>query len=148
MSNVDVNVKCECNHSESGLLSDFSLSIAQFKIALALHENSKNPFTSQPNPCRAIITHVLPKEHRRHGVQGLLGPGREPVDAAVVHESREVSAARAQYVPHGRHGQHDVQVVGALVHEVLPNGLPCGRHTGFVRLVTDLCSQTEDGQVL
>ena len=35
----------------------------------------------------------------------------------------EVPAARHQRFPDGRHGQHDVQVVGALVDEELPDAL-------------------------
>ena len=42
---------------------------------------------------------------------------------ALLQGTWEISAAGPQGVPHWRHAQDDVQVVGTLVHEVLPHGL-------------------------
>ena len=42
---------------------------------------------------------------------------------ALLQGTWEISAAGPQGVPHRRHAQDDVQVVGTLVHEVLPHGL-------------------------
>ena len=80
----------------------------------------------------------MSKEHGGHGLQGLPGPGHEPVDAAVVDHAREVSAAGAQRVAHGGHGQHHVQVVDALADVVLPDGLADRRDAMLTRLVSHL----------
>ncbi len=72
------------------------------------------------------------------GEEGLLGPRHEPVDDGVVDEAGKVAAAGAQGVADGRHGQHDVQVVGALGDEVLEDALLGRAGAVLARFVADL----------
>lgn len=58
-----------------------------------------------------------------YGVQSLLRPGLKPVNDCVVDQPRKVTAARAQRLTHGGHGQNHVQVVAALQHKLCPAGI-------------------------
>ena len=74
----------------------------------------------------------MTKKHRCYGCQRLDWPWHEPVNATVVDKPREVTASRTQGLAHRRHRQDDVEVVGALIDEVLPNAL-AGRRAASVR---------------
>lgn len=71
-------------------------------------------------------------------MQGLLGPGCEPVDGDVVDQTGEVPAACLEDVSHWRHGQHYVQVVDRLLDEVAPDALLGGGQTQFGGFFTNL----------
>ena len=90
-------------------------------------------------------SYVSRQEGGGDGEERLLGPRHEPVDDGIVDKARKVAAPGPERVADGRHGEHDVQIVGALGDEVLPDAL-LGR-TGAVAhgLVAHLA---EDGLLL
>ena len=77
-----------------------------------------------PQTHHSAHTTDLCQELAGHCVQGLLGPGSEPVDGGVVDQAREVPAASLEDLPDGRHAEDDVQVAGTLLDEVGPHALP------------------------
>ena len=66
-------------------------------------------------------THISGNKNAGDSEQGLLGPGKEPIDIGVIDHSREVSTPSSQRIPYRRHGQHHVKIVGAFVYVVLPD---------------------------
>ncbi|RNA15601.1 hypothetical protein BpHYR1_015874 [Brachionus plicatilis] len=58
--------------------------------------------------------HVGYQERGGHGKKGLFGPRHEPVDDGVVDQSGKIAASGAQSVAYRGHGQHYVQIAGAV----------------------------------
>lgn len=71
-------------------------------------------------------------------MQSLLRPGSKPIDTTIIDETRKVTASCSKGLSHGRHGQDNMEIVGAFVDKVLPNRLPCGWYTGFVCFISHL----------
>ena len=71
-------------------------------------------------------------------MQGLFGPGSEPVNGDIVDQTGEIPAACLEDVSHWRHGQHNVQVVDRLLDEVAPDTLLGGRQTQLGGFLTNL----------
>ena len=89
------------------------------------------------------FSHVATLSHLREelscdGLQGLLGPGSEPVDGGVVDQPREVAAASLEQFSDGRHAEDNVEVARTLLDEEGPHTLFCGGTTRLDCLVTNL----------
>jgi len=55
-----------------------------------------------------------------HGQQSGLGPREEPINDRVGYQTGEVAAAPSEGLSGGTHAEHNVQIVAALAHEVVP----------------------------
>jgi hypothetical protein len=71
-------------------------------------------------PEAVLHQRVLRQEELGHLEQRLFRPREKPINHGVGHQAGEVAAAPAQRFPAGGHGQHQVQVVAAAVHEKRP----------------------------
>lgn len=95
---------------------------------------------SLPNTSLSARTTDLCQELAGHSVQGLLGPGSEPVDGRVVDQARKVPAASLEDLSNGRHAEDDVQVAGTLLDEVGPHTLPGWLPPCLHCLISHLCT--------
>ena len=92
---------------------------------------------------RLLVVALLAQEVVGYGRQRALGPREEPVDDGVVDEAGEVAAAAAQRLACGAHGQHDVEVVQALVDEVVPLALLVERDAAVLALLAHAVDQRD-----
>jgi hypothetical protein len=65
-----------------------------------------------------IIKFDTNKEILSDGLQGIFGPGEEPIDARVADKSREVSATDSQSITSRGHTEHDVNLLTRSGHEI------------------------------
>ena len=79
-------------------------------------------------------------------MQSLLGPGSEPVDGGIVDQSRKVTTASPQCLPDRRHAEHNVEVVGGLLHKVGPAVLPGREKTRLLHLFPYLREGRREGR--
>ena len=77
---------------------------------------------------QVLVVLEVPLGHRE---QRFVRPLLVPVDRAAVDDAGELTAPHSQLVPHGREGQHDVQVVPDQVHEVLKSVVSGLKVTGL-----------------